>query len=45
MSLALDKLGDRAQAIAHAETALQIFERIEDPTAEKVRKQLAVWKR
>jgi hypothetical protein len=40
MSLALDKLGERTQAIAHAETALKIFEAIEDPNAGKVREQL-----
>ena len=44
MSLALDKLGERAQAIAQAEAALKIYEQIEDPWAEKVRKQLAAWR-
>jgi tetratricopeptide (TPR) repeat protein len=44
MSLALDKLGERAQAIAQAEAALKIYEQIEDPWAEKVRKQLAEWR-
>ncbi len=38
LSLALDKLGDRAQAIALAEAALKIREQIEDPRADKVRK-------
>jgi len=45
MSLASDRLGDRTQAIAHAEAALQIYEQIEDPTVERVRNQLAEWKR
>jgi len=39
----LDTLGERAQAIAHAEAALKIFEQIEDSHAEKVRKKLAEW--
>ena len=38
-------LGDRAQAISHAEAALKIFEQIESPLAEKVRKKLAEWER
>jgi len=42
--LALDRLGERAQAIAHAETALKIYEQIEDPHAGMVRGQLAKWK-
>ena len=37
MALALDKLDEHAQAIAHAEAALKIFEAIEDPNAEMVR--------
>jgi tetratricopeptide (TPR) repeat protein len=45
MGLALDKLGDRAQAIASAEAALKFFEQVEDPNADKVRQQLAEWKR
>ncbi len=44
MALALDKLGQRQQAIAHAEAALKIYEQIEDPNAEKVRRQLTEWK-
>jgi len=44
MSLSLNELGDRVQAIAHAEAALKIREEIEDPRAEKVRRQLAEWK-
>jgi hypothetical protein len=42
--LALRKLGDRAQAIAHAEAALEIFEAIESPNAAKVRAALAQWR-
>jgi hypothetical protein len=44
MSLALDELGDRAQAVARAETALKILEAIEDPNAAKVRAKLAQWR-
>ena len=35
MSLALDKLGNRAKAIECARAALKIYEEIEDPNAEK----------
>ena len=42
--LALDHLGERAQALQHAEQALIIFEKIEDPRASKVREQLAAWR-
>ena len=45
MSLALDELGKRADAIANAEAALRLFEQIEDPNAEKVRRKLAEWQR
>ncbi len=45
LSLALDKLGERIKAIAHAETALKIFAQIEHHAAEKVRYQLALWER
>lgn len=44
MSLVLDRVGERAQAIQHTEQALAIFEQIEDPYAEKVRAQLAAWR-
>ena len=44
MALALDELGEREQAIAHAEAALKIFKAIEEPHTEMVRKQLAEWK-
>ena len=43
MSRALDKLGDRKQAIEHAEAALTIFEQIEDPNAGMVRSALEEW--
>jgi tetratricopeptide (TPR) repeat protein len=44
MSLVLDKLGDRKKAIEHAEASLEIRERIEDPNAAKVRRQLEGWR-
>jgi tetratricopeptide (TPR) repeat protein len=42
-SAALDQLGERAQAIVHAQAALKIYIEIEDPNAEMVRRQLAEW--
>ena len=45
MGLEFNRLADRAQAIANAKAALKIFEEIEDPNANKVRQQLAEWKR
>ena len=42
-ALSLEKLGRRDEAIADAQAALQIFEQIEDPNADKVRRQLADW--
>ncbi|MDW8327419.1 MAG: hypothetical protein RMK99_12695, partial [Anaerolineales bacterium] len=45
MALALDSLGRRAEAIAHAQASLKIKEAIEDPWAEKVRRQLAEWQK
>ncbi len=42
--LVLDKLGDRAKAIAHVEAALEIFEQIESPYAEEARARLAEWR-
>jgi tetratricopeptide (TPR) repeat protein len=45
LGLALDKSGKRDRAIEHAEDALRIFEEIEDPGAEKVRKQLDQWRK
>jgi hypothetical protein len=38
----LNQLGDRAKAIAHAESALRIYEAIEDPWAAKVRAKLFI---
>ncbi len=40
MSLTLDQLGERDKAIQHAEQALIIREKIEDPRVEKVRAKL-----
>jgi hypothetical protein len=40
----LDELGDRAAALRSAEAALQLFEEIEDPHADRVRKKLAGWR-
>jgi tetratricopeptide (TPR) repeat protein len=42
-SLALDQLGEREKAIEYARAALQIYEQIESPDTEKVRKQLEEW--
>jgi tetratricopeptide (TPR) repeat protein len=42
--LALNKLGDRSEAIVHVEAALEIFEQIESPFAEKARAKLAEWR-
>ena len=44
ISLMLNKLGERAKAITHAEAALKIRREIEDPRAEKVQKQLEAWR-
>ena len=44
LSLSVDELGDHARAITLAEAALKIFEAIEHPHAERVRKQLAKWR-
>ena len=43
MSLTFDLLGERAEAIVHAKAALTIREKIEDPNAEKTRRQLEQW--
>jgi tetratricopeptide (TPR) repeat protein len=43
MSLALDKLGQRPEAIDRAKAALVIFVQIESPDAEKERQKLAEW--
>ena len=42
-ALAVDKLGRRQEAISDAKAALEIYEQIEDPNAEKVRRKLADW--
>ena len=42
-ALAFDELGRRQEAISGAQTALAIFEQIEDPNAEMVRRKLADW--
>ena len=39
----LNKLGGRAKAIAHVKAALEIYEQIESPYAEKARSVLARW--
>jgi tetratricopeptide (TPR) repeat protein len=44
MAVALNKLGQRAQAIERAEAALAIFEAIEDTYADKVRRRLEKWR-
>ena len=43
-ALAHDSLGNRAEAIPRAGTALKIYEAIEDPNAAQVRAQLAEWR-
>ena len=43
MSLALDKLGERARAIVQAKAALEIYEQIESPYADRVRRKLEEW--
>lgn len=45
MSLAVDKLGGRERAVQLANAALKIYEMIDDPKAEKVRKQLQEWEK
>lgn len=44
MSLTLDELGQRAQAIVRAQDALEIYEQLRDTGAESVRKQLVEWR-
>jgi hypothetical protein len=43
MSICTNELGDRAQAIALAEAALEIYMAIEPPRVETVRQQLSEW--
>jgi tetratricopeptide (TPR) repeat protein len=45
MSLSLDKLGDRKEAIKLAGASLKIREEIEDPFAPTVRKTLEEWRK
>ena len=42
-ALGFDELGRRQEAISGGQAALDIFEQIEDPNAEMVRRQLADW--
>jgi tetratricopeptide (TPR) repeat protein len=42
--LVLDTLDDRSKAIAHVEAALEIYEQLESPYAEKARAALALWR-
>lgn len=44
MSLVLYQLGEREQAILNLEAALKIYEQIESPSTESVRKKLAEWR-
>ena len=44
MAVVLDSLGLRDDAIRHAAHALVIYDAIEDPGAEKVRRALAKWR-
>ncbi len=44
LSLAFDQLNERERAVPLAEAALQIYEQIEDPNAEQVRRTLAQWR-
>lgn len=45
LSLIKDNLGQRVNAINHARTALNIYEQIESPHAERVRQTLAEWQK
>jgi hypothetical protein len=44
MSLSLSRLGQKQNAVDLARSALAIYEQIESPNAETVRKALAEWK-
>ena len=44
-SLALSELGKNSEAIENAENALQIFEQMESPVADRVKQQLAEWRK
>ena len=43
LSLVLDRIGQRPEAIAHAQESLKIYEQIEDPFAAEVQKQVEEW--
>jgi len=45
MSLAMDLLGERVQAIKHAAKSLTMRDQIEDPNTAKVRAKLAEWRK
>ena len=45
LSLALFDLGKHSEAIKYAESALQIYKQIESPAANRVKKQLAEWRK
>jgi tetratricopeptide (TPR) repeat protein len=44
IGLALNELGDRVEGIAHAEAALEIYEQIESPHAERAHAVIARWR-
>jgi tetratricopeptide (TPR) repeat protein len=43
ISLAFNEIKERAKAIDYAKSALKIYEQIESPAADNVRRQLAEW--
>ena len=43
-ALAWERLGDRSRAIEDAAAALALKEQIDDPSADRVRQQLAAWR-
>ncbi len=45
MSVSLEKLGQRDEAVDLAKTALEIYEQIGIPSAEQVRQQLVKWQK
>jgi hypothetical protein len=45
MAMALEKMGQRPEAIHRGEEALAILEAIEDPKAEMVRRKLDEWRK
>jgi hypothetical protein len=44
IALALDRLGDRSQAIKQAEVALGILEHVSGENLARIHKQLTVWR-